>query len=222
MHPPRNTPIHLRKPSFPWPAMIFLLLIGSCGPGHKPTPATKQVKPSAADSTRTKRLEWFISVLQRHGDTFGDTSRKEKFLYFGRWYIITTHIVSVLELDNDTGAAVITLSRLRGNTNQPREGLQSQFRKVANRVSRGKSGELFHIFDSLAARRLIFPLGSEPERDRSGDIIDGGEWLIYFDGSQLYEYSTYNSATIDIDWLIERLWQSKDLKLLGNAINEPF
>lgn len=154
-----------------------------------------------------------------------DTQNHNRILYFGNWIYTRERLISLRNVKNDTALSFISYSKYdkagvwynsdTGFTKPPYLYIQG-LRKVCYNISRKQANSIFNIFDSLVIHNLIFPFGEGKKADKSGMIIDGGNWLVYYDGKKFYEYNDMDYVGLYLD----PLWDSLCIELNTQDLNE--
>lgn len=176
------------------------------------------------------KFQEFKKEMFSLGETsIDDTQNHNRILYFGNWILSRDRLISLRNVKNDTALSFVSFSKYNkagvwynsdtGFTKPPYYYIQD-LRKVCYKISRKQTKSIFNIFDSLAKQNLIFPFGEGKKVDKSGMIIDGGNWVVYFDGKKFYEYNDMDYSGLYLDPLWDSLCIKLDIRSLYDALNE--
>lgn len=177
-------------------------------------------------------LEKTKVILEAIGEkAITDTSQYKRFFYFGKDALSRSTISCIKDL-NDDSLAVVSLIWICNNQLQySNDSLTSigefynfigNLKKVTQRLDCKKSNKIFEYFEVLISKKMLLPIGEEIKRDRSGDIVDGGNWLFYYDGKKFYKYTDYNSYHISTDSIYNLLEKNIDFKTLVEELQKPY
>jgi hypothetical protein len=177
-------------------------------------------------------LEETREILEAIGEkAITDTSQYKRFLYCGQDVLSRSTISCVKDL-NDDSLAVVSLMWIRYNQLQySNDSLTSigelysfigNLKKVTQRLNCKKSNKIFEYFQVLISKKMLLPIGEEIKRDRFGDIVEGGNWLFYYDGKKFYKYTDYNSYHISTDSIYSLLEKNIDFKTLVEELQRPY
>lgn len=179
-------------------------------------------------------LEETKEILDEIGETaIRDTIQYQRFFYYcDRVQGIST-VYCFKDLKDDSLSSV-TLAQIGTNilpynpVKKDDIGLKKQYcdieklRKVTLKQNRNNSNNIFDYLDTLIAQRALLTIGEEKNIELTWDILDGGQWLFYYDGKQFYKYSTYNSYHISPDSIHNLLEKNIDFKALVEELQRPY
>lgn len=179
------------------------------------------------DKTETKKkyklLENFKKSMSQIGETaICDTSIYNKCLYFDNWFGTTSKLICLRNFADDTlsiisfnyisedGAAYISdlTPQNAGVFSYPHK-----LHKVVKEIPRSRATAIFAHLDKLVKNKKIAPFGSFASNEIPGC---GGEWLVYFDGKDVYEcqgnkidsLAEFLNSNIDLERIQEELFES--------------
>ncbi len=176
-------------------------------------------------------LENFKKSMAQLGETaISDTQNHRRILYFGNWIYANERLISVRDVSYDKDLAFFSYAKYHtnavgynsdtSNNIKPPYFFIQDLRKVCYSISRTRTERIFNIFDSLAKQNKIYPFGNAKMVDKKGMIIDGGNWVFYFDGKEFYEYNDSDNEGVNLNPLWDSLFSELNIQSINETFNE--
>ena len=198
--------------------IAFVIILVSCKQKNE------ERKIGISTLTNNDRFENYRKSMSQIGETsICDTNIYNRILYFDNWYLNSSRLVCLRDFANDT-LSIISICKIIENgsnyfsdSGYLKEGIFAyphKLNKVVTEIPRSKSKIIFDYLDKLVINKTILPFGTFVEKKNIGDIVDGGEWLIYINGNAIYECQLNK-----IDSLSNIIYSNIDLKKIDTEFS---